>query len=201
MSRLRFIAVLALGAGLAIAAHPANAGDPTPTDTGEMTHSIASSQARQTDKLPVDLSTSTPVALLKVSAGPVDPGDLVKVYADAGVTNDTGRAADRKVVGTRFIVGVGYYLAAGSCSTRIGQSLGENVIPDVHHLALNISRLYEVPATWTPGESLTVMLCADAHSTAWNVNAGKSVLRDSSGLEVLKVDNYGSIIVDRWAAA
>lgn len=202
--KTRIIALLlALGALLFLVPAATEAQSVSLT-TAELPHNRAGSDdTRRVTLLPIDLSTSTLVEVLSVNVGPVDPGDVVRVMADAGVTNDTGRDNDdRAVIGTRYTVGVGYNLAYGTetgSGTKFGQSNGENVTVDTHHLVLNIARMLEVPSTWTPGEEMEVRLMVDAHSTAWNANAGKDVYRASNGNEALKVEPYGAILYDVWS--
>lgn len=146
--------------------------------------------------LPVDMATNSFRTVLRLAL-PVLPGDVLDIYADARVTNDVGREA---LTDRRYIVGIGYSLWAYNASApsgairdatwkQIDSPMGENVTPDVHHLALNIGRVLRVPATWVPGDQMGIALRADAHSTGWATNGGG---------EAITVDPYGTLIVRRW---
>jgi hypothetical protein len=143
--------------------------------------------------IPVDLPTDTYRTMLRAVV-PVVAGDVLDVDAWARVTNDTGR--DRGDAG--YTVGVGWHVwaydvddgqgAAGPW-TRISPLCGDNVPRDRHHMPLHISTVYAVPADWPAGHRITVVLRADAHSTAW-----------VSG-DTLTVDReYGHLTVRRWVA-
>ena len=144
--------------------------------------------------IPVDLSSNTPKPLYRKVTGPLSPGDLLDITADARVSNAVGYPS-----GTRYTIGVGWHLwyyvyaGAGASSmpwTRIGHLQGANVTADMHHLDLHINRLHTVPADWTPGDRMAVILQADAHSTAWNANGGSDVLTVDAG--------SGQLIVRPW---
>lgn len=149
-----------------------------------------------TAAIPVDLSSNTPKPLYRKVTGPLSPGDLLDISGDARVTNNCGYPS-----GTRYTIGVGWhlwrytYVGAGASAgpwTRIGHLMGANVTPDTHHLDLHINRLYVVPADWTPGDRMAVILQADAHSTAWEANGGDDTLDVDAG--------YGQLIVRPWTA-
>lgn len=140
--------------------------------------------------LPLDLDVNTYRTLFRVAL-PVAAGDVLDIYADAKVTNDTG-----------IVTGIGYHLwmynaSAPSGVTRnatwreIPTSLGENVIPAVHHLVLNIGRMFIVPDDWYPGHSIGIALRADAHSTGWATNGGG---------QAITVDPCGIVKVRQWRA-
>lgn len=135
--------------------------------------------------LKVDLSSSTYATMLRLIV-PVAGGDLVDVHGWARVTNDLS-----------YVVGVGYHLWAydvddglGSKGTwtRISPYKGDNVDTKRHHLPIDVSCAYQVPADWPDGHRMTVVLRADAHSTAW---------RDGDTLTVDRL--YGSLVVRRWS--
>jgi hypothetical protein len=134
--------------------------------------------------IPVDLSSNTPRTMLRIVV-PVATGDLLDVDARARVTNDVG-----------YVIGVGYHLWAydvdsgqGSSGPwwRIGPLNGDNVEPKRHHMPLHTSTVYRVPEDWPPGHRITVVLRADAHSTAWQ--AGDTITVDRA---------YGVLTVRRW---
>jgi hypothetical protein len=148
----------------------------------------------RTTRIPVDLSTGTQVKIRYFSL-PVEAGDYLEIEAELDVTNDTGRGPGE----TRINVGMGwmlwYYDANAPAAERpgtwkqIGTSRGMNVLPAVHHLAVDIERDLDVPADWPPGHQMGIALMADAHSTAWNVNGGG---------EALTVEPYGRLQVTRY---
>lgn len=144
--------------------------------------------------IPVDLSSNTPRPLYRLITGPLSPGDQLDITADARVSNACGYPG-----GTRYTVGVGWHLwrytyaGAGASAvpwTRIGHYSGTNVTPETHHLDLHIARLYTVPADWTPGDRMAIVLQADAHSTAWKANGGGDKLSVDEG--------YGQLVVRPW---
>jgi hypothetical protein len=188
-------------AGIAIAAAPwTSRGEvSTPVTTGTRPHHIAGYADKPlTTGIPIDLSSGTPRTVFAANIGPVNPGDMVRVISDANVTNDTGVTlvnGVRKVTGTRYKVGVSYHIAystTGGTPTRAGTSVGENCTVETHHLVLNVARMMKVPADWTPGAEMVVMMRVDAHSSAWKANGGK---------ELLRVEPYGAILFDVWAEA
>ena len=150
--------------------------------------------------LPVDGVTTTWRTVYRVVA-PCPPGDLFQVHAEASFTNDVGvDPGTRKVVGTRYTVGVGIHLwyydvdydgpvALNDRMVRIGDSEGENVTVDTHHLPLDITRWLAVPDTWPVGHRIAFALRADAHSSLWKANGGG---------DVLTVDRLGLIGAQRW---
>jgi hypothetical protein len=143
--------------------------------------------------LPVDLPTNTYRTLMRVVV-PVRPGDLLDVHGWGRVSNRVG-----------YNVGVGYHLwqydvdnGLGSSGewTRISPLKGDNVDMQRHHLPFDVSCVYRVPAGWPAGgpgplgfHRMTVVLRADAHSTAWE--AGDALTVDRA---------YGHLVVRRWAA-
>ncbi|MGA6873107.1 hypothetical protein ACO8D0_14540 [Streptomyces pratensis] len=146
--------------------------------------------------IPVDLSSNTPKPLYRKVTGPLSPGDQLDITADARVSNACGYPS-----GTRYTIGVGwhlwYYVYAGAGITvqpwtRLGHFQGANVTPDMHHLDLHINRVHTIPADWTAGARMAVVLQADAHSTAWKANGGGDTLTVDSG--------YGQLIVRPWVA-
>jgi hypothetical protein len=165
-----------------------------PVTTANRPHAIAGYAERPlVSGIPIDLSSNTHKTVHAVNVGPVNPGDMVRVIADANVTNNTGRDPKTKAItGQRYTVGVGYHLAystPGGSPSRFGSLLGENCTVDTHHLVLNIARMFKVPTTWTPGAEMVVMMRVDAHSSAWAKNGGK---------ELLRVEPYGAILFDVW---
>lgn len=151
-------------------------------------------------KIPVDLSTGTPVKV-RYYALPVQAGDYLKVHGALDVTNDAGRDT---VKGIRYTVGIGislWYYDASAPTTpvdlraaswrQIGDSRGMNVTVDLHHLAMDIDAEVTVPADWTPGHQIGVVLRADAHSTAWNKNS-------PTGGDWIDVEDHGCLTVTRY---
>ncbi|MEV6313354.1 hypothetical protein AB0M10_32795 [Streptomyces sp. NPDC051840] len=142
--------------------------------------------------LKVDLSTATWATIMRVVA-PVQAGDILDVSAWFKVTNDLG-----------YNVGVGAHLWAydvddGAPSPRppetwwrldeVAGSVGMNVTPDLHHLTLPVAVLYQVPADWPAGHRITIVLRADAHSTAWKAG------------HTLTVDKVGRLTARRYTPA
>jgi hypothetical protein len=190
-------AAVITGIAIALAPWTSRSEVSTPITTGTRPHTIAGYADKPlTTGIPIDLSSGTPRTVFAVTVGPVNPGDMVRVISDANVTNDTGVTlvgGVRKVTGTRYKVGVSYhiaYSAVGGTPVRAGTSVGENCTVETHHLVLNIARMFKVPATWTPGAEMVVMMRVDAHSSAWKANGGK---------ELLRVEPYGAILFDVWA--
>jgi hypothetical protein len=143
--------------------------------------------ALETTTIPVDLPSDTYKHLYRLVLGGVDPGDYLDISADARVTNNCG-----------YNIGVGWHLWMYSYKNRadpdnpwwrISAYSGENVTPDMHHMPLHISTLYQMPDTWPPGDRPVVALRADAHSTAWK--AGNTLNVDAG---------YGQLIVRHWTA-
>jgi hypothetical protein len=143
--------------------------------------------------LPVDLPVDTWRTMLRLVV-PVDAGDVLDVHGWARVTNDTGR--DRGEPG--YTVGVGYHLWAYDADSgqgtagpwwRISPLKGDNVTRARHHMPLDISTVYQVPADWPAGHRIVVVLRADAHSTAWV--KGDTLTVDQS---------YGHLTVRRWVS-
>jgi len=134
--------------------------------------------------LPVDLSSETWRTMIR-QVVPVTAGDVLDVEAWARVTNDTG-----------YTIGIGWHVWAydldsglGSSGpwTRISPLDGDNVPPTRHHMPLAIDTVYQVPADWPAGHRATVVLRADAHSTA--AVSGDTVAVDQE---------YGHLTVRRW---
>lgn len=154
----------------------------------------------RTTKIPVDLSTGTPVKV-RYYAMPVQAGDYLKVHAEIDVTNDAGRDTAK---GIRYTVGIGvslWYYDASAPTTpvdlraaswrQIGDSRGMNCTVDLHHLAMCISGTLTIPADWQPGHSAGIVLRADAHSTAWNSNS-------ATGGDFITVEDHGCLDVTRY---
>jgi hypothetical protein len=138
--------------------------------------------------IPVDLSTDTPVMLMRLVMDPTVPGDIFEANARARVTNDL-----------TYTVGVGYHLWAFDVDdgvpwphtqpwTLIAPVNGDNVFSPRHHMPLHTTATYQVPSTWPAGHRMTIAYQADAHSTAWK--AGDTLTVDQA---------YGLLIVRRWA--
>ena len=134
--------------------------------------------------LPVDLSAETWRTMLR-QVVPVDADDVLDIEAWARVTNDTS-----------YTVGIGWHVWAydvdsglGSAGpwTRISPWNGDNVPPPRHHMPLAIDTVYQIPADWPAGHRITVVLRADAHSTA--ALSGDTVAVDQE---------YGHLTVRRW---
>lgn len=139
----------------------------------------------ETMAIPVDLPSDTYRTLYRVVLGGVCPGDTLDISADARVTNNVG-----------YNVGVAWHLWMYSYTNplrisgpwwRISAFSGENVTPDMHHMAMHISTLYRMPDDWPSGDRPVIVMRADAHSTAWRAG------------DTLDVDaGYGQLIVRRW---
>jgi hypothetical protein len=125
---------------------------------------------------------------------PVDAGDILDISGRQRVTNDIGPS--------RYTVGIGYWFDVYDVDdglstsdptrmwTRIGSLNGTNVDRSiVHHVALHLEDVWQVPADWPAGHRATVCFRADAHSTAWNANGGG---------DKVTVDDYGVLTVRRW---
>ena len=90
----------------------------------------------------------------------VNPGDTLDVSSYFRVTNDLVKT-----------VGVGAHLWAfnadqpGSTPFRISPSTGDNVDPARHHMPIVLQTVYVVPDDWPPGDAMTIVFKADAHST------------------------------------
>ncbi|WP_460071063.1 hypothetical protein [Streptomyces sp. YKOK-I1] len=134
--------------------------------------------------LPVDASPDTPRTMLR-QVVPVAAGDTIDVSAWARITNDTG-----------YVVGIGWHLwvydvdsGLGSAGpwTQISPKDGDNVPPPRHHMPLAIDTVWQIPADWPAGHRVTVVLRADAHSTA--AVSGDTVTVDSE---------YGHLTVRRY---
>lgn len=145
---------------------------------------LATSQYTDLAGLPVVASSGAYATMLRVVV-PVCAGDVLDIVGDVRVTNNVG-----------YTVGVGVALfwydvdipeAARPPWTAIQTPTGDNVDVPRHHLPLSISRVYTVPADWPAGHRMTVVLRADAMSTAWQAG------------DRLVVDPYGQLIVRRWS--
>lgn len=150
--------------------------------------SMTSTDEVVASSIPVDLSTDTPVMLMRLVMDPTVPGDIFEVNARARVTNDCG-----------YTIGVGYHLWMFDVDdgvpwphtqpwTRIAPLNGDNVTKDRHHMPLHCTATYQVPADWPAGHRMVIAYQADAHSTAWQ--AGDTLTVDQA---------YGLLIVRRWA--
>lgn len=110
------------------------------------------------------------------------PGDIIKVEAQARVTNDIG-----------YNTGVGYHLHAfivGQSSGtwwRISPFNGDNVNTQRHHMPLHCDAAWEIPATWPVGAQVAVVFKGDAHSTLWQ--AGDEITVDH-GYTLLSVEHW-----------
>jgi hypothetical protein len=157
----------------------------------------------RTRKIPVDLSSGTPVKV-RYFALKVEPGDYLKVHAEIDVTNDAGRETTK---GIRYTVGVGislWWYNASIATTpvdlrtptwkQIGASRGMNCTVDLHHLAMDITGEVTIPDDWPVGHSAGICLRADAHSTRWNAN-------DPDGGDWVDIENHGGLTVTRYRAS
>jgi hypothetical protein len=154
---------------------------------GRTLTSMTSTDEVVASSIPVDLSTNTPVMLMRLIMDPTLPGDIFEVDARARVTNDL-----------TYTVGVGWHLWAFDVDdgvpwphaqpwTLIGPVNGDNVDHTRHHMPLATTATYQVPANWPAGHRMVIAYQADAHSTAWKTG------------DKLTVDQaYGLLIVDRW---
>jgi hypothetical protein len=135
-------------------------------------------------KLLVDLPSDTWATMLRIVV-PVRAGDVLDVESWARVSNALG-----------YTVGVGYHLwvydvdngqGASGPWTRISPLKGDNVDKPRHHLPIDTSCVWQVPADWPEGHRIVVAMRADAHSTAWTPD------------DYLTVDRpYGHLTVRRW---
>ena len=138
--------------------------------------------------IPVDLSPDTPVRIMRVVV-PVEPGDVLDITAEGRVTNDD---AYNIGVGSRlqwYDVDDGIAWPHAQPWTQIGTPTGDNVTPARHHMPLTLTRVYQVPADWPAGHRMVINLMVDAHSTAWQAG------------DTLTVDDYGQLVVRKWAEA
>lgn len=133
----------------------------------------------------VDQYSDTYATLLRVVV-PVNAGDTLDVTGWGRLTNNLG-----------YTVGVGYHLwvydvddgvpYAEKTWTRISPLKGDNVTPQRHHLPIDVSCVWQVPADWPAGHRIVVVFRVDAHSTAWTPD------------DYLTVDQgYGILSVRRW---
>ncbi len=96
----------------------------------------------------------------------VDPGDTLDVSGYFQVTNELSAT-----------VGVGAHLwaynpDAADSAKRIGPATGDNVDRSRHHMPISLQTVYVVPDDWPPGDEMTIVLRADAHSTRAKGNVG-----------------------------
>ena len=97
----------------------------------------------------------------------VSPGDTLDVSGYFQVTNELSET-----------VGVGAHLWAYSAgraaepARRIGPATGDNVDRSRHHMPIALQTVYVVPNDWPPGDEMTIVLRADAHSTRAKGNVG-----------------------------
>ncbi|WP_416976729.1 hypothetical protein [Streptomyces sp. T028] len=180
MVKLRAFGVALL---LALAGCGTQAATPGSTPSLGMAGITATDQVVATT-LPVDQASDTYRTMLR-QVVPVDAGDLLDIEAWARITNETG-----------YVVGIGWHVWAydvdsglGSSGpwTRISPIDGDNVDPPRHHMPLAIDTIYQVPADWPTSHRITVVLRADAHSTA--AVSGDTVTVDQ---------DYGHLTVRRW---
>lgn len=154
---------------------------------GRTLASMTSTDEVVASSIPVDLSTDTPVMLMRLVLDPTVAGDIFEIDARARVTNDL-----------TYTVGIGYHLWAFDVDdgvawphmqpwTRIAPVNGDNVDHPRHHMPLHTTGTYQVPADWPAGHRMAIAYQADAHSTAWK--AGDKVTVDQA---------YGLLIVSRW---
>lgn len=139
----------------------------------------------ETLSIPIDLPTTTGKRLLRVVLPATLAGDVLDISFKFGVTNNAG-----------YTVGVGahiwYYGYADpdgwANRVQINDMLtGQNVDTTlVHHLPMNVSFSWRVPAGWDQGR-MVLALVVDAHSTAWKPG------------DTLKVESgYAQLRVHRW---
>lgn len=166
---------------------------------GLVCHSLHTTRIFKATSVPV-LESSTLGKNIFIKTLRVNPGDVLDVYADLKVTNDAGRYTTKA---RRYTVGVGYNLSWYDAQITppearlatwavIGDSAGENVTVDTHHLMLNIGRTLLIPATWVPGQWVGIVLRVAAMSSSWDLNS-------PTGGDTLTVDQDGILKVWRWA--
>lgn len=152
------------------------------------------SDTLEASSIPIDGLSTTHTLLYRVIMPETQAGDVLDISVKAGVTNDAGYPN-----GTKYMVGVGWHcwyydytnpLRSSGPWTQMKPWSGQNVDNALHHLALNGSFCWRVPADWPEGHRMAVCLKASAHSTAWQVNGGADVLTVDDG--------YGQIAVRRW---
>lgn len=108
----------------------------------------------------------------------VDPGDTLDVSGYFQVTNELSAT-----------VGVGAHLWAYNAEQtalpawRIGPATGDNVDRSRHHMPIALQTVYVVPNDWPPGDEMTIVLRADAHSTRAKGNIGL----DSNGNLIVRI--------------
>ena len=108
----------------------------------------------------------------------VDPGDTLDVSGYFQVTNELSAT-----------VGVGAHLWAFNAQQsalpawRIGPATGDNVDRSRHHMPIALQTVYVVPKDWPPGDEMTIVLRADAHSTRAKGNIGL----DSNGNLIVRI--------------
>lgn len=126
-------------------------------------------------KIPVDVSTNTPVTLARLVTDTLATDDLLDIEAWARVTNNTGHLPHDSAGADGYTIGVGWYMKAYEYTDpgevnelfAVESMNGENVTPNglMHHMPMHWSGLYQVPAAYN-GKRLVLMFRADAHSTA-----------------------------------
>ena len=135
--------------------------------------------------IPVDLPTTTGKRLLRVVLPATIAGDVLDITYKVGLTNNCG-----------YTIGVGAHIWYYAYSDPDGWAnrvqisdmlTGQNVDTEiVHHLPLNVSFTWRVPADWDKGR-MVLALVVDAHSTAWKAG------------DTLKVEpGYAQLRVHRW---
>lgn len=152
-------------------------------------------------KIPVDLSPGTPVTVRYVLLPGTVAGDYLEVRAELDVTNDAGRYTTK---GIRYTAGIAPSLWLYNASApvtpvdlrtpswrKLGQARGMNCTVDLHHLAMDITADYTIPADWPAGNQPCVVLRADAHSDKWNANS-------STGGDWIDVEAHGGLTVTRY---
>jgi hypothetical protein len=145
--------------------------------------------------LPVGGVSGEQIRTLARIVVPVEPGDVLDMSGRQRVTNNIGPS--------RYTVGIGYWFDAydmddGLSSaertwTRVGSLNGQNVDRSiVHHLAVHLEDIWQVPTSWPEGHRAVLCFRADAHSTAWAANGGG---------DRIDVDDYGVLTARRYQPA
>lgn len=153
---------------------------------GQVLTDIVATDEVTATTLPVASGPGTYRTMLRVITPPLVAGDLLDVDGRARVTSSLS-----------YAVGVGYHLwqydvdnGLGSSGTwtQISSDNGDNVFQPRHHMPLHTSCVYQVPADWPAGHRMTVVLRADAMSTAWQ--SGDAITVDQA---------YGQLTARRWS--
>lgn len=155
------------------------------TAAGQVLTAAYSNNDWQATSIPIDLSTNTPVTLLRQVVA-VSAGDTLDIVGEARLTDDEGYTVG---VGTHLVwydVDDGIPWPHAQPWQPIGSPTGDNVTKDRHHIPGSINRLFTIPADWPAGHRIVVVLRVDAHSTAWQAG------------DRLTVDPYGILIVRHW---